>query len=351
MSKSFRSITTIGRISALLVAVCCYGAGCGEMAMPPAGSYSEVLLVTEEGARSEWTELLKPLIAREHDYYVDIEEAFRVTPIKASEMDEFPAYKNIVICGVLDSSTDVGQAIIRLIGDSGVERVWNEGAQILKKEDKPAFNQLTLIVTATDGDALRQTIAERGDQVADILEARCRERLRRYLLKRQNEKVATDLGKRYGFHLKVPSLYRLLSDESGGTGAAAPAGVELIREPPTRILGVYWVDRQEAPKLADEEELFEIRADYVWKRYDQDQMDRDRTEFEAVRLGTHSAIRMSGYWFNDTSVMGGYYETYFVYDDRAELLWAIDLLVLAPGKPKHPLVRELRALAETIQFD
>jgi hypothetical protein len=351
MSKFFRPIATIARVSGLLAAVCCSVAGCGEMSMPPAGSYSEVLLVTEEGERSEWTALLTPLIAREHDYYVDKEEAFRVTPIKASEMDEFPAYKNIVICGVFDSSTDVGQAIIRLIGDRGVERVWNEGAQILKREDKPAFNQLTLIVTATGGDALRQTIAERGGEVADVLEASCRERLRRHLLKRQNENVAADLRKRYGFHVKVPSLYRLLSDESGGTGAAAPAGVELIREPPTRILGVYWVDRQKAPTLDDQDELFKIRADYVWKRYDEDQMDRDRAEFAAARLGPHNAIRMSGYWFNDTSVMGGYYETYFVYDDRAELLWAIDLLVLAPGRPKHPLVRELRALAETIQFD
>jgi hypothetical protein len=79
-------------------------------------------------------------------------------------------------------------------------------------------------------------------------------------------------------------------------------------------------------------------------------MDRDRVKFEPVRLGRYDCIRMSGYWYNDEEVIGGYFETYFIFDDRAELLWSVDLLVLAPGKPKHPMVRELRALAETFRL-
>ena len=109
------------------------------------------------------------------------------------------------------------------------------------------------------------------------------------------------------------------------------------------------MDRVTPPTLGDEDELFDMRANYVWKRYDKDQMDRARTIFVPARMGRYDSIRMSGYWFNDEQVMGGYYETYFIYDDRLEVLWAIDLLVLAPGKPKHPMVRELRALAETFR--
>ena len=351
MSKrSFGSLKTAARTGFWFAALCWSMTACGEMAIAPAGSYSEVLLVTEEGAQSEWVELLEPFLARKLDYYVDIEEAFRITPIKASELGEFPPFKNVVICGVLDTSTDVGQAIVRMLGDRGVERVWEEGAHILKKEDKPAYNQFTVIVTATDADALRETISERGDEITDILETSCRQRLRRHLLKRQNVSIANDLHRRFGFRVRVPSIYRLLSDYTGDSGEAA-VGVELIREPPTRILGIFWQDRDEAPTLADEDELFEFRASYVWQRYDKDQMDRERVEFGRARLGSNDAIRMSGYWFNDESVMGGFYETHFIYDDRAKLLWAIDILVLAPGKPKHPLVRELRALAETMQFD
>ncbi len=318
--------------------------GCNQFAIPPVGSYSEVLLVTETGESGEWAALLEPLISREHDYYVDVEEAFRITSVKASELEDFPAFKNIVLCGVLESSTEVGQIIIGSIGDAGVNRVRREHAHILKKSDKPVFNQFTLIVTASTAEQLRETIAARGNELPDILEESCKERLRRHLLKRSNETLQTDLARRYGFELQIPSLYRKLSDR------AEPPGVELIRDPPTRVLGVFWNDCDRPFTMADEDEMFRVRADYVFKRYDGEKMDRDRVVFEPVRLGRYECIRMSGYWYNDEPVIGGYFETYYIFDERAELLWAVDLLVLAPGKLKHPLVRELRALAETFRL-
>jgi hypothetical protein len=338
MKNSILRSTTIASV----VLASCFP-GCSDLAIPPTGSYSEVLLVTEEGADGVWTQLLTPLIARELDYYVDTELQFRITPIKASELDDFPAFKNIVLCGLLSSTTSVGQIIIDMIGDSGVDQVRSEGARILKKQDRPVKNQFTLIVTAVSRQSLIDVIEERGVELTSILEESCRQRLRRHLLKRDNPQLSEQLYRDYGFRLQISSLYRLLSDDE------QPPGVELIREPPTRILGVFWSERASAPTLADQDELFSIRADYVWKRYDKDQMDRDRVVFESAKLGTNDAIRMSGYWFNDEQVMGGYYETYFVFDPRVELLWAVDLLVLAPGKPKHPLARELRALAETFR--
>ena len=199
-------------------------------------------------------------------------------------------------------------------------------------------------MTAPTADLLRETIAARGNELPDILEQSCEERLRRHLLKRSNEKLATDLSRRYGFELRISSLYRKLSDRSD------PPGVELIRDPPTRILGVFWNDRKTPLTIADEEEMFSIRADYVFKRYDKEKMDRERVVFEPARLGRYDCIRMSGYWYNDEAVIGGYFETYFIFDEGAGLLWSVDLLVLAPGKPKHPLVRELRALAATFRL-
>ncbi len=338
MSFSKRIVVVLSLVATAVVS------GCGDMAIPPAGSYSEILLVTEGGEQDEWTRRLTPVIARDLDYYVDFEKQFRIVPIKASEMDDVPPYKNIVMCGVLDSSTDVGQKIIGMIGDAGVEMIRTEGALILRKQDRPLKNQFTLIITAVNKELLVDVIETRGDEIPDILEEGCRERLRRHLLKRNRPQLSEQLYRDYGFRLQISSLYRVLSDDP------EPPGIELIREPPTRVLGIFWVDRETPPTLADEDELFDMRAKYVWKRYDKDQMDRDKTVFAPARMGRYDSIRMSGYWFNDEQVMGGYYETYFIFDDRQELLWAVDLLVLAPGKPKHPLVRELRALAETFRI-
>lgn len=329
-------------LSLIVVFVC---AGCKELAVPPAGSYSEVLLVTEEGSASPLTQRLTPLIEGEHDYIVDTESAFDVTPLRAANLEDFPAFKNIVICGVAESSTDVGQRIIGLIGNSGLQSVRTGRASILKKENLPAPGQLTLVVTARNDNELERVIEERGGELAGVLEKSCRERLRRHLLSRRNQKLSDDLLRRFGIVIEVPSIYRLLSDDGD------PPGIELIREPPTRILGVFWNDWKSAPTVYDADALFELRSDYVWKRYDTDKMERERVQFAQTKLGPNDAVKMSGYWFNDKETVGGYFETYFVYDEEEQLLWAVDLVIYAPGRPKHPLVRELLSIAETFRYE
>jgi hypothetical protein len=239
----------------------------------------------------------------------------------------------------------VGRRIAGLIGPDGRASVHGGRASILKKENLPAPGQLTVVVTAATGGALGAVLEERGGELTEIIETSCRERLRNHLLARPNKQLTSDLERKYGFTLAIPDLYILFSEES------RPPGVELIREPPARVLGVYWVDREDPPSIYEPDELFDIRADYVWRRYDRDKMDRDKVTYTYTRLGPYDAIRMSGYWYKDVEPAGGYFETYFIHDPNAELLWAVDLLVYAPGRPKHALVRELEALAETFRID
>jgi hypothetical protein len=328
--------------AALLATLALALPGCRDMAMPPAGSYSEVLLVTDDGPDDRWSAMLSPIIGREYDYVIGRETHFKVFPMRAADLGDFPVYKNVVICGPLDASTEVGRRIMGLIDDAGAASVSRGEANILKKDDMPAPGQVTIVVTAPDEEALARFIDERGDEVVAVIEGSCRERVRGYLLQRANPELSEELHRKYGFSLQFPYLYVLHGDES------SPPGVELIRQPPARVL---WVDCKEAPTIYDHDELFDIRADYVWKRYDRDKMDRDRVRYAVARLGPYDAIEMSGYWYNDEDTAGGYFETYFIYDDTSDLLWAVDLVVFAPGRPKHPLVRELASLAETFRHD
>ena len=73
--------------------------------------------------------------------------------------------------------------------------------------------------------------------------------------------------------------------------------------------------------------------------------------FKNKKLGKYQAIEMSGYWSSSSSIAGGFYRTFFVFEERERLMWAIDLLVFAPGMSKHVYFRELQALAETFNFD
>lgn len=318
-------------------------AGCREMALPPPGSYSELLLVTEEGAGGEWASLLMPILGAERDYITSMEAAFAISHVRASEMPDLPDTKNVVICGVMDSGTYVGSIILSLVGDRSVQRVAEGQANILKKENTPAPGQMTLIVTAPTAEALRDVIRTRGEELPEIVESSSRERLRRHLLSSPNRGLTESLRRKYGFTIEVPTYYRLFSESQ------TPPGVELLHEPPTRVLGVFWADREEPPSIYRSDELFDLRSAYVWERYDHDKMDRNRVRYTWTRFAGYNALRMSGYWYNDKATAGGYFETYFIHDTDADLLWAVDLLTYAPGRPKHPLVRELLALAETFR--
>ena len=333
------------RVLVVMIAAVVFTAGCREIALPPAGSYSEVLLVTENGKRGPWHERIRPFIEVEHDYVTSQELSFQATPIRAAELEEFPTVKNIVICGVLDSGTEVGLRIIQLIGQGGADRVARGEATLLKRENLPAPGQVTVIVTAMTEEGLEDVLAERGQEIEGILESSCQKRLRRVLLEHPNARLSRDLNRKYGFVLDVPYLYRLFSDDSD------PPGIELIREAPTRSLGIFWADWETQPSLYHRDELFDLRAAYVWDRYDHDKMQRDRVRYTWTRFGGYPAVRMSGYWYNDDTVVGGYFETYFLWDESSDLLWAVDLLTFAPGRKKHPYVRELRAVAETFRYN
>ncbi|MFH1756389.1 MAG: DUF4837 family protein [Candidatus Latescibacterota bacterium] len=320
-------------------------AGCKEMSVPPAGSYSEILLITDEGKNSRFVPLILPWLAIEKDYVLDKERAFTVASARAEALDQLPSVKNIVICGVADPLTDIGKRISTLIGDAAMRKVRNGEANILKKENIPAAGQFTVIITASNEGALERIIEERGDELGEIIELSCRQRLRRHLLSYPNTEIVDHLFAKYGFVLEVPTLYQLMSEEG------RPPGVELVRENPTRLIGVFWTDWNEIPTLADSDALYDLRKNYVWERYDKDAMDSTRVWYSQEPLGKYPAVKMEGYWYNTKATAGGYYQTYFIYQDKEQLLWVVDLLAYAPGRSKHPLFREMLALAETFRYE
>jgi hypothetical protein len=332
-------------IPVLLMASMLLLVNCKEIALPPPGSYSEILLVTEDGRQSKFLNLILQSIDRELDYYTGREKQFDVSIIPAQQLEDFPQMKTIMIVGVVDELTSIGQEIAMLIGEAGVRKVAGGEATILKRENMPAPGQMTLIVTARSDAELETVLRERGDEIPAIIEESARKRLRRYLITQLDKELGRYLYRTYGFAIEIPTFYRLESESKH------PPGVELIREPPTRSLGIFWADWDRELALADSLALFAIRSDYVFERYNGDAMDSTRVAFSWIRLGPYHSIEMAGYWYSTSATAGGAYRTYFIYEEEEKLLWALDNLVFAPGRSKHPLFRELRALAETFRYD
>ncbi len=337
--------TLVGFLISCTAVLAGLGSSCLDAGRPAVGSYSDVLLVSEKGAEDVLARALVPYLTRTIDYYVDEETAFNVVHVREADLAGSPVAKNIVVCGVADPSLGVGRYIEATLGPAAASGARNGSGTLFERDDSPGPGQTTIVVTAPSAERLADVIRTEGGRVGDMIEASSRVRLRSYLLRYRDAELSRKIHQMYGFVIEVPTTYRLLSE--GGD----PPGIELLCEAPARLLGVFWAPWNRPPAPVDSAELFDVRKNFVWRRYDGDLMDSTRVAYEPTMLGEYRALRMSGYWSNTRSIAGGYYETFFVYDERKSRLWAIDLLVYSPGMPKHPSFRELRALAETFRYD
>jgi len=319
-------------------------ASCGQQGLytvPPAGSYSNVVLVTETGKLEGPTVEMVRTLQHEIDYYVKNEFQFNVKVVPAAQLEkELPA-KNMVLFGIANQGK-LGSYIDQFIGASSVRGVLEGKHSVFKKMDYPVKGQLTVIVTAPSNDVLERVAKVEGEIIRNIIEDANRERLREYLLRGENLDLERELKARYGFSLRIPSVY-LLNEERPEV-----PGIELIHEKPHRGLTVSWrsLDAGEV-SLADSNELYRARADFAYRMYDKDVMRRDLVRFRETQLGPNRALRMDGYWENSVEAFGGSFICFFVADRVRARLWLIDCVVFAPGTDKHELVRELIAIAET----
>lgn len=331
----------------LLVLLCLAAVSCkGREAYlsPPAGSYSNVVLVTETGTIEGPSETMVRTLQHEIDFYTRTENQFNVKIVPASRLEaELPA-KNMVLFGLVNQGR-IGSYIQRFIGDEAVRSVLAGRASVFKKMDYPVTGQLTLIVTAASADDLERAAVSEGELIRGIIEEENRERLRDFLLRTENVDLGKLLRAKYGFTLRVPMDYTLNQERPD------VPGVELINPTPNRMLGVSWraFDRDEAT-LADSTALYRVREDYAFRMYDKDVMRRDLAKFRATKLGPYPAVRMDGYWENSVGDYGGAFVTFFIVDRVKSRLWLVDCVVFAPGADKNEPLRELYAVAETFRL-
>lgn len=318
---------------------------CGpRSSFPPIGSYSNVVIVTESGKIEGASEALIRELQHQVDYYTKAELQFHVKLISSSEFQKEPASKNVVLFGLVRRG-GLGGIIESFIGEGSVRQVLEGRSNIFKRLDYPVIGQLTVIVTATSWDLLKRVVRENGAVIRNIIEEANRERLRKYLLREEKVRLREEMRAKYGFDLRIPFLYELNQERRG------IPGIEFIRVKPHRGLTVSWRKWEgEGFSAADSATFYDIRSDLAWKMYDKDIMRKDLVFYYNDRFGPYDAVRMEGYWENSKGVYGGPFICFFLLDRVKSRLWMIDCVVYGPGFDKHPLLRELRAVAETFRM-
>ena len=93
---------------------------------------------------------------------MDADQQFRIRHINASELPTAQLDKNVVICGVVDPTSVIGQQIAELLGEDEVAMAREGKANLFAKENYPGPGQFTLVVTAGTDSDLREVLDERG---------------------------------------------------------------------------------------------------------------------------------------------------------------------------------------------
>ena len=330
-------------LAVIVLAVVLVGSCSRRSSFPPVGSYSSVMIVTETGQLDKSTENLVRQIQHPVDYYTKEELQFKAKLVPAYLVEKEPPSKNMILFGLVRQG-EVGKLIEGFIGTASVRKVLEGKINVFKKLDYPYAGQLTIIVTAASSDRLSEVVSESGALIREIIEEANRDRLRNYLLEREKRELTEEIRAKYKFTLRIPFLYELNQERKD------VPGIEFVRKAPHRGLTVSWRSwTSSTVSLADSSSLYDIRADLAWKMYDKDVMRRDLVSFTEDRLGDYRIVRMDGYWENSEGIYGGPYSCFFLYDDILSRLWIVDTLVYGPGFDKHPLLRELRAVAETFR--
>lgn len=328
----------------LLCAACAISSCGGQGSFPPAGSYSNVVLVTESGKLEGMTEGMVRVLQHSLDYYTKTELQFNVRLISAYDLQREPPAKNVVIFGVARQG-EIGRVIESFIGTASVRKVLQGKNNIFRKLDYPVEGQFTLIVTASSYDKMAEVVEKNGPVIRDIIEQANRQRLREYLLKREKSETTEELQARYGFSLRIPDLYKVNQKRPD------IPGIELVRQLPHRGLTVSWRPwKKRGLSAADSSALFDVRANLAWQMYDKDVMRREIVFFRGGALDEYDAVIMEGYWENSEDLFGGPFICFFIYDRVKSRLWVVDCLVYAPGFDKHVFIRELHAIAETFRI-
>jgi hypothetical protein len=332
--------------AALLICTVLLVPSCGSRSLfIPPGSYSNIVLVTETGEPGGQNDDIIKALQHPVDYYSKLEIQFRLRLVSAYDFEKEPPTKNMVIFGVVREGR-TGQLIENFIGTNSVRKVLEGKNHVFKRMNYPVKGQLTVIVTASTHEKLREVTEEKGQLIRDIIETANRERLRDNLLLRENTEAAEDLRIKYGFVMRIPDEYEVNRDWGD------LPGIEIMRDYPHRGITISWRSwDKKSLSMADSTLLYEFRSKIVYKIHDKEVMRPELVSWSFGDFGPHSAVRMDGYWESSVDMYGGPFICFFVHDRVRAKIWMIDCLVYAPGFNKHTLLREAVAVAESFRVN
>ncbi len=302
------------------------------------GDYREIAVLADEHT---WTAVESTLVGalERHVTLLEEESFFWVHWYAPDQLEEARRRPALLLLGEVEKPGIIGSAIASIVGDS--LGICAAKKPFMKLEDPWARGQLAFMLVGHNTENLNYLIAGTGSRLFDEYKANYLRYVRERLYFRgPNIKQAERLRKKYGWSIETPRPWQMIEVEEENW-------VHFVKSQPDRHIFVFWQSWEDSSFRA--EHCLRLRRELVWKYYDEDEIDDERTYFSWTEFHGRKALEIKGAWINWKHTGGGPFRTICFLAEEQKRLYIMDLQTFAPDRPKLYPMTQLDLIAETFR--
>ncbi|MFT5366001.1 MAG: hypothetical protein ACI8V2_000943 [Candidatus Latescibacterota bacterium] len=269
--------------------------------------------------------------------------------IERGDVEHFYNYKHairksLLIISPIDAPHETGTFLREILSPEVQDAIRQDKSAVSWKKDIWANDQLLMMVSGKDIDAVSDNLWMSSDELFAALETAVlgsiRERVYSF---GERENVTQELAQKYGWSVKVPFGYRILE-------AYPDSGfVALAKDNPNRWLSVYWEDGIH-PDQITEDWCIQKRDEITSRFFGGDRIVPGDVQIVQKEFAGQLAVVLQGLWENKKDWKGGPFKSYAFLDIDQNRFFFIDMGLYAPNKQKLPYIRQIDLIARTFQI-
>ena len=253
--------------------------------------------------------------------------------------------RNIVIAAPLDGVHEAAGLVRSLVPQAHRDAMRNGAAPFVIRRDVWADDQVVVLVTGEDRDALRANMMTEADRIYSAIDGKRDERVAENLFRfGEREALASELAGRFGWRLRIPFGFNLIDTH-------ADSGFVVFSRTHARVTQWLFVYREEGvpPDRLTEAWCIRKRNEIAARFFENDVVDRTGLKVSQRELGSRLAVYLEGIWQNNRDWKGGPFRSYVLVDGEKDRLYFLDIGVYGPNRRKEPYLRQLDVVARTFE--
>jgi hypothetical protein len=340
--------------------------GCEAVASGPGrarGEAEEVTVVTDSAT---WAgpvgDAIRAELARPIATLPSSQGAFRLRfqPLNERLFDQMKRLPNLVFAAPIDTEGPVGEFLRARVGEGNLEAVRSGDAAALNVRPDLWFeDQLVVVATAADDEALALEFLQRGGELRDAFNDLARERTTSEMFARLRQtELEDELLAAHDFRVQIQHDYVPVQDT---TASVLGREGDFVRY--RRVLSDTWRDffvyaEDGVETLPTQDELDQL-TDALLEEFARGSEDSSFVQIDDQRpitrdttaLAGRTALETRGLWYMTNDVMGGAFVRYAFVDEATDRLYLYYGMTFAPSRrlDKRKFLRQMEAVAYTFR--